>query len=55
MVDETGLDEPKVDETGPHHLSHDQKIDTSVTTQTSSQLAALEPCTKAKVGTLLTN
>ena len=30
-------------------------VDTSVTTQTSTQLAALEPCVKAKVGTLLTS
>ena len=28
-------------------------IDTSVTTQTSSELAALEPCIKAKIGSLL--
>ena len=27
-----------------------KNVETSVTTQTSSQLAALEPCVKAKVG-----
>ena len=36
-------------------LSYGQNVDTSVTSQTSSQLAALEPCIKAKVGTLLTS
>ena len=37
------------------NLTYDQNIDTLVTTQTSSWLAALEPCIITKVGTLLTS
>ena len=37
------------------NLSYDQNVDNSVTTQTSSSLATLEPCKIPEVGALLTS